>query len=172
PKVQPAFVPKMPLKTWNRYLADRDVRLGEIFLQEPTLVEQQVHIATLIADGKLMPLLVEREGQFQIASTDVFQKGDRLLYLWHNPKSKMLKRLGGSNPTARLLPERITDVETLPQPSVEIEQLLSKSIAATAPAAEISESAPSKSPLEATANPLTGAPPAVQTEPPTDSPQP
>lgn len=135
PKVQPAFVPKMPLKTWNRYLDDRDVRLGETVLQEPILVEQQVHLATLIADGKLMPLLVERDGQLQVASTEVLQEGDRLLYLWHNPKSKMLKRLGGSNPNARLMPERIAEVETLPQPSVEIEQLLSKSIAA-APVAE------------------------------------
>ncbi len=135
PKVQPAFVPKMPLKIWNRYLEDRDVRLGETVLQEQILVEQQVHLATLIADGKLMPLLIERAGQLQVASTDALQAGDRLLYLWHNPKSKMLKRLGGSNPNARLMPERIADVETLPQPSAEIEQLLSKSIAA-APVSE------------------------------------
>lgn len=176
PKVQPAFVPKMPLKTWNRYLDDRDVRLGETLLQEPILVEQQVHLATLIADGKLMPLLVEREGQLQVASTEVLQEGDRLLYLWHNPKSKMLKRLGGSNPNARLMPERIAEVETLPQPSVEIEQLLSKSIA-TVPAAEEVEgdrpnsTVPNEPPNASPNEPLNEPSDAIPSEPKSETPQ-
>jgi len=163
PKVQPAFVPKMPLKIWNRYLEDRDVRLGETVLQEQILVEQQVHLATLIADGKLMPLLIERAGQLQVASTDALQAGDRLLYLWHNPKSKMLKRLGGSNPNARLMPERIADVETLPQPSAEIEQLLSKSIAA----APVSEDADGDRPDPAAPEDV----PEDTPDPPRDKPQ-
>ncbi len=163
PKVQPAFVPKMPLKIWNRYLEDRDVRLGETVLQEQILVEQQVHLATLIADGKLMPLLIERAGQLQVASTDALQAGDRLLYLWHNPKSKMLKRLGGSNPNARLMPERIADVETLPQPSAEIEQLLSKSIAA----APVSEDADGDRPDPAALEDV----PEDTPDPPRDKPQ-
>ncbi|MBF2083031.1 sodium:proton antiporter [Thermoleptolyngbya sp. C42_A2020_037] len=172
PKVQPAFVPKMPLKTWNRYLEDRDVRLGETVLQEPILVEQQVHLATLIADGKLMPLLVERDGQLQVASTEVLQEGDRLLYLWHNPKSKMLKRLGGSNPNARLMPERIAEVETLPQPSVEIEQLLSKSIAAAPVAEEVEGDRPDSTvPVDTPDDTLDEIPNAIPNEPKGETPQ-
>lgn len=113
-KIQQAFMPQMSLKTWNQYLTDTAVKLGETILQEADLAAQQAHVQTLIQNGELLPLLVERDDRLQVATAEEsWQVGDRLIYLLHNPKPKLLKVLSGSG-QARLTPEKLPEVENFP----------------------------------------------------------
>lgn len=116
-KVQPAFVCQLPLKTWNRYLGDRDIKLGETVLQANGLADQQAHLRKLITSEQLMPLLLDRSGRLQVvAATEDWQEGDRRLYLWHDPTPKLIKRLGGGNSQTRLTVEKIPEVDEIPAP--------------------------------------------------------
>lgn len=115
-KIQQAFIPQMSLKTWNQYLTDQAVKLGETVLQEAEFAAQQTHLQTLIQEGELLPLLVERDGRLQVVpAEELWQVGDRLIYLLHNPKPKLLKVLSGSS-QARLTPEKLPEVENIPVP--------------------------------------------------------
>ncbi|MBD2462880.1 cation:proton antiporter [Oscillatoria sp. FACHB-1407] len=119
-KVQPAFMPQMQLKMWNRYLTDNAVKLGETLLREGELEQQQAHLKSLIEAGDLLPLLLEREGQCQVMSAlETWEAGDRIIYLLHDPKPQLLKRLGGSNAPVKLSPEKLPEVEEIPVPVVE-----------------------------------------------------
>lgn len=120
PKVQHAFLPQVSLKTWNRYLTDREVKLGETTLREADLERQQTYLQSLINDEKLLPLLIDRNDQLKVVSArDALEAGDRLLFLWHAPKPKLLKRLGGSNPQTTLTIEHLPEVDDIPEPSPE-----------------------------------------------------
>jgi len=115
PKIQSAFTAQMPLKTWNRYLSDNAVKLGETLMREEEFERQSSHFNALIKSGEVLPLFLERDNSFQVISaTAEWQVGDRLLYLLHDPKPEVLKRLGGSNGQLRLSPEKLPEVEALP----------------------------------------------------------
>ena len=97
--------------------SDRDIKLGETVLQAEGLTAQQAHLQNFITSERLMPLLVEREGRLQVvAATEAWQEGDRLLYLWHDPTPKLIKRLGGGNSQTRLTIEAIAEVDNVPVP--------------------------------------------------------
>jgi len=51
-----------------------------------------------------------------VAATEAWQEGDRLLYLWHDPTPKLIKRLGGGNSQTRLTIEAIAEVDDVPAP--------------------------------------------------------
>lgn len=112
-KVDQAFLPDLAIKTWNQYLSDRDVKLGETIFDPEALAFQTDHIQALIHSGELVPLLVEREQRLQVVSVAVeWQAGDRLIYLLHAPKPKLLKLLSGvSQP--RLTVEKLPEVEEI-----------------------------------------------------------
>jgi NhaP-type Na+/H+ or K+/H+ antiporter len=117
-KVQPAFMAQMPLKTWNRYLSDGAVKLGETTLRESGLLFQQAHLRALIRAEELVPLLVEREGRLLVVpATEDWQAGDRIIYLLHDPRPKLLKRLSGGVPQTRLAIEKLSEVEEIPIPA-------------------------------------------------------
>ena len=62
-----------------------------------------------------MPLLVERESTFQVVpATETWQAGDRIIYLLHDPRPKLLKRLSGASPSTRLAIEKLPEVEEVP----------------------------------------------------------
>jgi NhaP-type Na+/H+ or K+/H+ antiporter len=110
-KIQQAFILQAPLKTWNQFLVDGAVKLGETAFAEETLEVQQPHVQTLVQEGLVLPLLLERDGRLQIAAAEeIWQAGDRLFYLLHDPKPKLLKVLSGSSQT-RLIPEKLLEVE-------------------------------------------------------------
>jgi NhaP-type Na+/H+ or K+/H+ antiporter len=121
PKVQQAFMPQLPIKTWNQYLSDGQVKLGKTVLKEPGFSFQQSHLQALIRAGELVPLLVERETRFHIvpASEDL-QPGDQVIYLLHDPRPQLLKRLSGATPSSRLALEKLAEVEEVPMPSVAV----------------------------------------------------
>jgi len=87
-EVQQAFSARVPIKTWNQYVLQREVRVGEFLLTEEELQEQLNRFNTMFNAGILLPLLFERKGQLQIVSADMtWEKGDRILYLLYTPKA-------------------------------------------------------------------------------------
>jgi NhaP-type Na+/H+ or K+/H+ antiporter len=117
-RVQSAFVTQMPFKTWNRYIVDDAVKLGETTLKEAGLLFQQAHIRALTRSGELVPLLIERQKQlYVVPATEDFQAGDRIIYLLHDPRPKLLKRLSGGATQSRLAVEKLPAVEEIPMPT-------------------------------------------------------
>ncbi|MFO0210901.1 MAG: cation:proton antiporter, partial [Pseudanabaena sp.] len=88
PEVQQAFSNRVPIKTWNQYILQREVRVGEFLLISEEIEEQLNRFNTLFNAGMLLPLLFERKGQLQIVSADMnWEKGDRIVYLLYTPKT-------------------------------------------------------------------------------------
>ncbi|MGB6169028.1 MAG: cation:proton antiporter, partial [Geitlerinemataceae cyanobacterium] len=126
-KVQQAFMPAFPLKTWNQYLRDQEIKLGETVLRETGFAFQKAHLQALIRSGELLPLLKERDQQLQaIAANEAWQPGERILYLLHAPKPKLLKRLSGANPSQTLTLEKLPEVEEIAIPAAVLEKPLEK----------------------------------------------
>ncbi len=110
-------VSTVPLKTWNTYLKEGAVRLGETRLREKGGLLQRAHLRALMRSGELIPLVIKREEGVRVALVEEdWQSGDRVVYLLHDPKPKLLQRLsGGSRPT-RLMVETLPTVEEVPLP--------------------------------------------------------
>jgi NhaP-type Na+/H+ or K+/H+ antiporter len=114
PKVQQAFSSQLLLKTWNDYLTDGAIKLGETTFREEGLELQQAHLRALIQSGSLLPLLLERDRSLQVFPAETeWQIGDRLIYLLHDPKPKLLKLLSGST-QPRLTLEELPEIEEVP----------------------------------------------------------
>lgn len=114
PKVQQAFTPQLLLKIWNDYLTSGDIKLGETTFREEGLELQQAHLRALIEAGSLLPLLLERDRTLQVFPAETeWQMGDRLIYLLHDPKPKLLKLLSGSS-QLRLTLEELPEIEEIP----------------------------------------------------------
>ncbi|MGF1499356.1 MAG: cation:proton antiporter [Elainellaceae cyanobacterium] len=117
-KVQQAFTQKLPLKTWNEYLKNGAIKLGETTLRESGLLFQQAHLKALTRAGELVPILVERDNRLQVVQAkEEWQPGDRIIYLLHDPRPKLLKRLSGGTSPSRLALEKLPAVEEIPIPS-------------------------------------------------------
>ncbi|MBV9387189.1 MAG: cation:proton antiporter [Chroococcidiopsidaceae cyanobacterium CP_BM_ER_R8_30] len=111
-KILQAFIPDLPIKTWNEYLSDGRVKLGTTTLKEPGFAFQQAHLQALIRTGELLPLLLEREERFQVVpATEDLQPGDCIIYLLHDPRPMLLKRLSGERQSTRLMLEKLPEVE-------------------------------------------------------------
>lgn len=131
-KVQSALMGQMSLKTWNRYLDDNAVHLGETTLRDADLELQQAHLKALINAGELVPLLIEREEKLLIApASEEWQVNDRLIYLLHDPRPKLLRQLSGGPKIAKLTIEKQARVEEIPVAAV---GLGSTALEATEPA--------------------------------------
>ncbi|MFM7885585.1 MAG: cation:proton antiporter [Pseudanabaena sp.] len=87
-EVQQAFSARVPIKTWNQYILQGEVRVGEFLLISEEIEDQLHRFNTLFNAGMLLPLLFERKGQLQIVSADMnWEKGDRIVYLIYTPKT-------------------------------------------------------------------------------------
>jgi NhaP-type Na+/H+ or K+/H+ antiporter len=118
-KIQQAFIPQMSLKTWNRHLTEQTVKLGETTLREPGLLFQQAHLRALIRAEELVPLLMERDDRLQVVPVaEEWQVGDRIIYLLHDPRPKLLRQLAGDN-QAPLVVEKLSKVEEIPMVTLE-----------------------------------------------------
>ncbi|MEL7038793.1 MAG: cation:proton antiporter [Cyanobacteria bacterium J06592_8] len=116
-KVQAAFISDLPLKKWNEFMHNQSVKLGETTLKQPGLEFQRSHLQTLIRSGVFVPLLVERQGNLQVLpASETWQLNDRIIYLLHESKPKLLKRLSGSQPSSLTL-EKHPLVEEVPIPT-------------------------------------------------------
>ncbi|PPS42320.1 sodium:proton antiporter [Chroococcidiopsis sp. TS-821] len=116
-KVQQAFIADLPLKTWNEYLKDGRVKLGTTTLSDREFSFQQAHLQALMRTKEIVPLFLEREDRFTIASaTEEWQPGDRIIYILHDPRPNLLKRLSGDRNATRLNVEKLSKVEEVPIP--------------------------------------------------------
>jgi NhaP-type Na+/H+ or K+/H+ antiporter len=114
-KVYQAFLPDLPIKTWNEYLNDGRVKLGKTTLSESDFASQQKHLQELMKAGELVPLFVEREDRLHVMSASQdWEVGDRIIYLLHDPRPSLLKRLSGGNQSTRLSLENFSEVEEIP----------------------------------------------------------
>ena len=114
-KVSQALIPQLPVKTWNTYLDDGQIKLGLTVLQEPSFSFKRAHIQALIRAGEVLPLLVKRNDNLQVAiAAEEWQIGDEIHYLLHDSRPKLLKRLSGGNQSSRLLLEKLPEVEEIP----------------------------------------------------------
>jgi NhaP-type Na+/H+ or K+/H+ antiporter len=114
-KVNQAFIPNLPIKTWNQYLNDGQVKLGTTTFTGTELTQQQEGIQKLIETGELVPLLLERQGHMQvIPATQEWSDGDRIIYLLHDPRPELLKRLSGGTQSTRLSLEKLPRLEEVP----------------------------------------------------------
>ena len=127
-KVNQAFIAQLPIKVWNQYLIDGQVKLGKTVLKEQGLSFQQAHLQALIRSGELLPLLVQREERLQVAkASQEWLAGDEIIYLLHDSRPKLLKRLSGASQSSRLALEKLPEVEEVPiaspVPEAAIEQV-------------------------------------------------
>jgi NhaP-type Na+/H+ or K+/H+ antiporter len=114
-KVNPAFISEVPVKAWNKYIDEGQVKLGRTTLKEPGLSFQQAHLSALVRSGELLPLLFKRDKSLQVVkSTNEWQAGDEIIYLLHDPRPKLLKRLSGNRQSSRLALEKLPEVEEVP----------------------------------------------------------
>jgi NhaP-type Na+/H+ or K+/H+ antiporter len=114
-KVSQAFATELVIKTWNEYLNDGRVKLGTTTLNDSEFTKQQERIQEKIKTGDLIPLLVEREDRLQVMpASQEWLVGDRIIYLLHDPRPNLLKRLSGGSQSTRLSLETLPEVEELP----------------------------------------------------------
>ncbi len=114
-KVLQAFLPDFKIKTWNQHLNDEQIKLGTMTLKEPGFSLQKIQLQALIRTGDLLPLFVERDDKINVmAASETWQIGDRLIYLLHDPRPDLLKRLSGGNQSTRLSLENLPEVEEIP----------------------------------------------------------
>ncbi|MEH1841845.1 MAG: cation:proton antiporter [Nostoc sp.] len=113
-KVNQAFIPDLAIKTWNEYLNDGRVKLGTTTLDELEFSTQCDRIQEKIRTGVLIPLLLEREDRLQvIPANQEWEIGDRIIYLLHDPRPSLLKRLSGATQSTPLSLEKLPEVEDL-----------------------------------------------------------
>ncbi|YAF95903.1 MAG: cation:proton antiporter [Nodularia sp. CChRGM 3473] len=114
-KVHQAFATDLAIKTWNEYINDGRVKLGTTTLNDAEFPKQQDRIQEKIRSGELIPLLVEREEHLQVMpASQEWEVGDRIIYLLHDPRPNLLKRLSGSSQSTRLSLETLPEVEEVP----------------------------------------------------------
>ena len=114
-KISQAFIPEVNIKTWNKYLNEGQVKLGTTTLKDAGLSFQQAHLQALVRAGELLPLLVKRDKTLKVVKAqEDWLARDEIIYLLHDPRPKLLKRLSGGNQSSRLALEKLPEVEEVP----------------------------------------------------------
>ncbi|MEO0948593.1 MAG: cation:proton antiporter [Cyanobacteria bacterium J06641_5] len=121
-KVTAALAEDVSVKTWNKYLDEGQIKLGKTVFPKKNFALQTAHLQALIRGGEVLPLLVRRNGHLQVArALEEWQPGDEVLYLLHDSRPKLLKRLSGGNQSSRLALEKLPEVEEVPLPTAPAE---------------------------------------------------
>jgi NhaP-type Na+/H+ or K+/H+ antiporter len=115
PKVTPSFIDQAMIKQWNQYLKDGQVKLARTVFKELELSLQQIHFQALIQSGEVLPLFVRRLNALYIVKfSEQWQLGDEIIYLLHDPRPQLLKRLSGGIQSSQLILTVLPEVEALP----------------------------------------------------------
>jgi hypothetical protein len=118
-KVSQALIPELPVKTWNTYIDDGQIKLGRTILQESDLSFKLAHLQALVRAGEMLPLLIKRGDSLQVTvAAEEWQDKDEIYYLIHDPRPKLLKRLSGGNQSSRLLLDKLPEIEEIPLTTV------------------------------------------------------
>ncbi|PAX54147.1 cation:proton antiporter [Brunnivagina elsteri] len=111
-KVNQAFISDFTIKTWNEYLDDGQVTLGKTTFNAADFSNQKAYLQALIDTGELVPILIERDKRLEIIpATQEWEIGDRIIYLLHDPRPNLLKRLSDTKKYTRLAIENLLEVE-------------------------------------------------------------
>lgn len=117
--VLPAFTNQMAIKTWNQYLQEGNIKLGTTILDTEKFPQQQAHLQNLINSETLVPLIIARKGRVQIQpATAEWQPGDEVIYLLHDARPQLIKRLSGATAASPLVLEKLSEVENIPYAAV------------------------------------------------------
>ncbi|KST62847.1 cation:proton antiporter [Mastigocoleus testarum] len=114
-KVNQAFVSDLAIKRWNEYLNNGQVKLLTTTLSQSDIENQKESLKGLVEGGDLVPLLIEREKHLMVMpASQQWQIGDRIIYLLHDPRPTLLKRLSGGTQSNRLSLDKLPEVEEFP----------------------------------------------------------
>ncbi|MDJ0774283.1 MAG: cation:proton antiporter [Mastigocoleus sp. MO_167.B18] len=114
-KVNQAFVSDLAIKRWNEYLNNGQVKLLTTTLSQSDIENQKESLKELVEGGDLVPLLMEREKHLMVMpASQQWQIGDRIIYLLHDPRPTLLKRLSGGTQSNRLSLDKLPEVEEFP----------------------------------------------------------
>ena len=115
-KIHKPFVNQLSVKTWNKYLRDKQYLIGETQLKPQTFAVQKTHLENLIKNGEFLPLILQRKNKLEIMEADItkWQPEDKLIYLFHDSRSNLLKELSGNQLSSFLTIEKVTKVEEIP----------------------------------------------------------
>lgn len=114
-KINQAFMSHFSIKTWNQYLIDGQFKLGKTTIKPNAIDLQQIHLQTMISAGELLPLLVKREGKLLILTAgEEWIVSDEIIYLLHDSRPELLKRLSGNIQSSRFSLDKLPEVEEIP----------------------------------------------------------
>lgn len=114
-KISQAFIEQIPIKNWNKYINEGQVKLGKTIIKSQAISFQQAHLQALINSGELLPLLVKRNNTLQIVQAlEEWQEEDEIIYILHDSRPKLLKRLSGGFSSNRLALDKLPEVEEIP----------------------------------------------------------
>jgi len=116
-KIGQPFINQFSIKTWNKHLNDGLFKLGKTIIRGKgdAIDFQQIHLQALISSGELLPLLVKRNGKLDIIkATEEWSLGDEIIYILHDPRPQLLKRLSGLSSSSSLTLETLPKVEEIP----------------------------------------------------------
>lgn len=113
-KISQVFGGSFSVKIWNQYIRDQQVKLGKTTI--PKLDKaglKSLDFQSLIDSKELLPLLIRRnETLMVLRSLDELKAEDELIYLLHDPRPQLLKRLSGGMQSSRLLLEELPEIES------------------------------------------------------------
>jgi Trk K+ transport system NAD-binding subunit len=114
-KINQAFMSQFSIKTWNQYLIDGQFKLGKTTIKPNAIDLQQIHLQTMISAGELLPLLVKRDGKLLILTAgEEWIVSDEIIYLLHDSRPELLKRLSGNIQSSRFSLDKLPEVEEIP----------------------------------------------------------
>lgn len=116
-KIAQPFMNEFSIKIWNKHLSDGLFKLGKTIIKGKgdAIDFQQIHLQALISSGELLPLLIRRNGKLDIVKAmEEWSLGDEIIYILHDPRPQLLKRLSGVSSSSRLTLETLPKVEEIP----------------------------------------------------------
>ncbi|MEO0837055.1 MAG: cation:proton antiporter, partial [Cyanobacteria bacterium J06642_3] len=91
-KVSQAFISQLPVKTWNSYIDNDQIKLCRTILSKSDLSFKSAHLKALIRAEEILPLLIKRGSNLQVpVAAQEWQAQDEIYYLIHDPRPKLLK---------------------------------------------------------------------------------
>ena len=114
-KINKPFVSQLSVKKWNKYLREKQYLIGETQLKAPIFEAQKIHLENLRDNGTFLPLILQRKEKLEIIKVGTeWQPEDKLIYLFHDSRSNLLKKLSGNQLSSSLTIEKIPQVEEIP----------------------------------------------------------
>ncbi|NJN73055.1 MAG: sodium:proton antiporter [Limnothrix sp. RL_2_0] len=112
-KISQVFGGSFSVKIWNQYIRDQQVKLGKTTIPKlDKAALKPLDFQSLIDSKELLPLLIRRNETLMVMrSLDELKAEDELIYLLHDPRPQLLKRLSGGMQSSRLLLEELPEIE-------------------------------------------------------------